>query len=155
MAAKTKAIGLLNELGIHHRVLTYAAGSDHFGEHAVEELGLDPALTLKTLVIRHDRDFAVCCVPVAGQLSLKKAAKALGWKNAEMAAPNDAQRVTGYIVGGISPLGTARQLPTLIDSSVEHAAEVTCSAGQRGLSIALRPQDLAAAAEASFAPVAA
>ena len=118
MAAKTQALAFLDAAGVPYELLEYAAHTDHFGDHAVAELGIDPAVTLKTLVIHHERDFAVCCVPVAGQLSLKKAAKALGWKNAEMAAPKDAQRVTGYIVGGISPLGTKQALPTLIDASL-------------------------------------
>lgn len=155
MAAKTRAIDVLEHSGIAYELLTYTAHTDHFGDHAVSELGLDPALTLKTLVIHHDRDYAVCCVPVAGQLSLKKAAKALGWKNAEMADPSAAQRLTGYIVGGISPLGTKTQLRTLIDASLAHAPTITVSAGQRGLSVAVNPQDLADAAGAEFADIAA
>lgn len=148
------ALEALQTAGIDYELLEYAAHSDHFGDHAVAELGLDPALTLKTLVISHGRDFAVCCVPVSGHLSLKKAAKALGWKNAEMADPAAAQRMTGYVVGGISPLGTSRALPTLIDASVAHTDRITCSAGQRGLSFAVSPQDLAAAAGAEFADIA-
>lgn len=155
MAAKTRALQALDDAKIPYELLSYTAGSDHFGEHAVSELGLDPAQTLKTLVIRHGKDFAVCCVPVAGHLSVKAAAKALGWKNAEMAQPADAQRVTGYVVGGISPLGTSRTLPTLIDASVAHSSTITVSAGQRGLSIALSPADLSNAAGAEFAPIAA
>lgn len=154
MTARTRALEALETADIDYELLEYVAHNDHFGDHAVAELGLDPALTLKTLVIHHGRDFAVCCVPVAGQLALKKAAKALGWKNAEMADPKDAQRLTGYVVGGISPLGTARELPTVVDSSVEGAAKVTCSAGQRGLSIAIAPQDLARAVGARFAAIA-
>lgn len=155
MAARTRALEALETAGIDYELLEYAAHTDHFGDHAVEELGLDPALTLKTLVISHDRDFAVCCVPVSGHLSLKKAAKALGWKNAEMAEPAAAQRMTGYIVGGISPVGTSRTLPTLIDASVKTAHHITCSAGQRGLSVAVSPQDLASVAGAQFAEIAA
>ena len=153
MAAKTQALAFLDAAGVPYELLEYAAHTDHFGDHAVAELGIDPAVTLKTLVIHHERDFAVCCVPVAGQLSLKKAAKALGWKNAEMAAPKDAQRVTGYIVGGISPLGTKQALPTLIDASLTPSPTTYVSAGKRGLTVALNPQDLAQVVGASFAPI--
>ena len=153
MAAKTQALAVLDAAGLPYDLLEYAAHTDHFGDHAVAELGIDPAVTLKTLVIHHERDFAVCCVPVAGQLSLKKAAKALGWKNAEMAAPKDAQRVTGYIVGGISPLGTKQALPTLIDASLAPSPTIYVSAGKRGLTVALNPQDLAQVVGASFAPI--
>lgn len=155
MAAKTHALDALKEAGVDHEVLTYTAGTDNFGEHAVEELGLDAAQTLKTLVIHHERDYAICCVPVAGHLSLKHAAKALGWKNAEMADPKAAQRLTGYVVGGISPLGTKQQLRTLIDVSVRDTPTITVSAGQRGLSIALSPTDLARLSDAEFADIAA
>lgn len=155
MAAKTHALEVVQKAGVEHEVLTYSAGTDHFGEHAVEELGLDAAQTLKTLVIHHERDYAVCCVPVAGHLSLKLAAKALGWKNAEMADPKAAQRLTGYIVGGISPLGTKQQVPTLIDASVRDAETITVSAGQRGLSIAMSPVDLAELSGAKFVDIAA
>ena len=155
MAAKTHALEVVQKAGVEHEVLTYTAGTDHFGEHAVEELGLDAAQTLKTLVIHHERDYAVCCVPVAGHLSLKLAAKALGWKNAEMADPKAAQRLTGYIVGGISPLGTKQQVPKLIDASVCNADTITVSAGQRGLSIAMSPVDLAELSGAEFVDIAA
>ncbi|WJY96962.1 aminoacyl-tRNA deacylase [Corynebacterium fournieri] len=153
MAEKTHALSALK--GTAHEVLTYSPGQDHFGEHAAAELGLDPAAVLKTLVIAHERDLAICCVPVAGHLSLKAAAKALGWKRAEMANPAKAQRATGYVVGGISPLGTMQKLATLIDASVADLPAITVSAGQRGLSARLAPQDLAALTGAQFAEISA
>lgn len=153
MAEKTRALTALHNT--EHDVLTYSPSQDHFGEHAAVELGLDPAAVLKTLVIAHERDLAICCVPVAGHLSLKAAAKTLGWKRAEMADPAKAQRATGYVVGGISPLGTLRALPTLIDASVADLPAITVSAGQRGLSARLRPADLAALTGARFAPISA
>lgn len=153
MADKTRALTAAQD--VPHEVLTYAPSQDHFGEHSATELGLDPAAVLKTLVIAHERDLAVCCVPVAGHLSLKAAAKALGWKRAEMADPAKAQRTTGYVVGGISPLGTLQQLPTLIDASVADLPAVTVSAGQRGLSLRLAPGDLASLAGAQFAEISA
>ena len=153
MAAKTRALAALSDTP--HEVLEYASGQDNFGAHAAEELGIDPRVVMKTLVIHHGRDLAVCCVPVAGHLSLKAAAKALGWKRAEMADPAKAQRATGYVVGGISPLGTMHKLPTLIDASVADLPAVTVSAGQRGLSARLAPRDLAELTGAEFAPISA
>lgn len=153
MAEKTRALTALH--GTDHEVLTYAPSQDHFGAHAAEELDLDPAAVLKTLVIAHERDLAICCVPVDGHLSLKAAAKALGWKRAEMAEPAKAQRATGYVVGGISPLGTLHSLPTLIDAAVADLPTVTVSAGQRGLSARLSPRDLAELTGAQFAAISA
>ena len=153
MAEKTRALTALH--GTDHEVLTYAPSQDHFGAHAAEELDLDPAAVLKTLVIAHERDLAICCVPVDGHLSLKAAAKALGWKRAEMAEPAKAQRATGYVVGGISPLGTLHTLPTLIDASVADLPTVTVSAGQRVLSARLSPRDLAELTGAQFAAISA
>lgn len=153
MAEKTRALTALH--GTDHEVVTYAPSQDHFGAHAAEELDLDPAAVLKTLVIAHERDLAICCVPVDGHLSLKAAAKALGWKRAEMAEPARAQRATGYVVGGISPLGTLHALPTLIDASVADLPTVTVSAGQRGLSARLSPRDLAELTGAQFAAISA
>mgnify|MGYP002711947572 FL=1 len=152
MAAKTRAIAALSNTP--HKVLEYASGQDNFGAHAAEELGIDPRVVMKTLVIHHDRDLAVCCVPVAGHLSLKAAAKALGWKRAEMTDPSEAQRATGYVVGGISPLGTTRRMPTLIDDSVAAEPTIHVSGGQRGVSIAIAPKDLAELTGAKFAPIA-
>lgn len=153
MAAKTRAISAVSS--VPHEVLTYSPSQDNFGEHAAEELGLDPDVVLKTLVIAHERDMAICCVPVSGHLSLKHAAKALGWKRAEMADPAKAQRATGYVVGGISPLGTLKRLPTLIDASVRTSPSITVSAGQRGLSLRLNPADLAKLTGAQFADISA
>ncbi len=153
MAEKTRALTALH--ATDHEILTYAPSQDHFGAHAAEELDLDPAAVLKTLVVAHERDLAICCVPVDGHLSLKAAAKALGWKRAEMAEPAKAQRATGYVVGGISPLGTLHTLPTLIDASVADLPTVTVSAGQRGLSARLSPQDLAELTGAQFAAISA
>lgn len=151
MAEKTRTLTAL--LGTDHQVLTYSPSQDNFGAHAAEELDLNPAAVLKTLVIAHERDLAICCVPVDGHLSLKAAAKALGWKRAEMAEPAKAQRATGYVVGGISPLGTLQKLPTLIDASVADLPHIHVSAGQRGLSAQLSPRDLAQLTDAQFAPI--
>ena len=154
MAARTRAITAVTNTP--HKVLEYSPSQDHFGEHAAAELGTDPGATLKTLVIAHagaEREMALCCVPVSGHLSLKAAAKALGWKHAEMADPAKAQRATGYVVGGISPLGTLKELPLLIDASVEPLDSITVSAGRRGLSIELAPKDLARLGGGQFADI--
>ena len=148
MADRTRALTLVR--GVPHEVLEYHPSQDNFGEHSAAELGLDPAGVLKTLVVSHDRELALCCVPVAGRLSLKGAAAALGWKKAVLADPSKAQRATGYVVGGISPLGTRTRLRTLIDASVAGRADVTISGGQRGLSIRLAPADLANLTGGSF-----
>ena len=156
MAARTRALAAVEDTP--HTVLEYQPSQDHFGQHAVDELGTDPAATLKTLVVTNEanpREMALCCVPVSHNLALKAAAKALGWKHAAMADPAKAQRATGYIVGGISPLGTLQKMPLLIDASVTHLPTITVSAGQRGLSIAINPQDLAALTGATFSAIAA
>ena len=156
MSARTRAIAALE--GTEHTILEYAASQDHFGEHSVDELGVDPAAALKTLVVRNEtneREMALCCVPVAGHLSLKAAAKALGWKKAAMADPKKAQHATGYVVGGISPLGTLQRLPVLIDASVSPFPTIIVYAGQLGLSAEHAPQDLAALTGADFADIAA
>lgn len=156
MSARTRAIAAVTS--VKHTVLEYTASQDHFGEHSVAQLGVDPAATLKTLVVcstTNTRDMALCCVPVAGHLSLKAAAKALGWKKAQLAEPRKAEHATGYIVGGISPLGTLQKLPVLIDASVTDFPTVIVSAGQRGLSLSLSPLDLAALAHAKFADISA
>lgn len=151
MAERTRALAAVK--GVPHEVLEYSPSQDHFGEHSAAELGLDPAEVLKTLVIAHEREFAICCVPVAGHLSLKLAAKALGWKRAEMADPAKAQRATGYVVGGISPLGTLQKMQVLIDASVHDLDTITVSAGQRGLSLQLAPGVLADLTGAQFADI--
>ena len=139
-----------------HKVLEYAASQDNFGEHSAHELGLDPTTVLKTLVVANVQDpkkLALCCVPVSGHLSLKAAAKALGWKKAAMAELAQAEHATGYVVGGISPLGTLKRLPVLLDATIESLDAITVSAGQRGLSVQLAPGDLAKLTSGKFAPI--
>ncbi|EEI15842.1 YbaK/EbsC family protein [Corynebacterium lipophiloflavum] len=127
MAKKTRAVEAV--AAIDHELLSYTPSRDHFGEHSVAELGLDPSTVLKTLVVQHERDLALCLVPVSGRLSLKAAARALEWKNAALADPGRAQRATGYVIGGISPLGTATELRTLIDAPCAAVPTVTVSGG--------------------------
>lgn len=152
MASRTRALEELE--GTAHEVLTYSPGRGDYGRDSAAKLGLDPGEVAKTLVIAGpDGSLAVCCVPVSRQLSLKRAAKALGWKRAEMAEPARAQRATGYIVGGISPLGTRARMHTLIDAPLAALDTLTVSAGQRGLSVRLAPGALAELTGAQFADI--
>ncbi|WP_413111927.1 Cys-tRNA(Pro) deacylase [Thaumasiovibrio sp. DFM-14] len=154
----TPAINLLKKKRIFHAVHQYQhdpANTD-FGNEAVTALGQDPAQVFKTLLFcKHDDAKALCVavVPVAGKLDLKAAAKAAGYKKAEMADPVMAEKITGYIVGGISPLGQKKALPTFIDNSAQQFDTVCVSAGRRGLEIELAPQDLSTLTRGQFVPL--
>lgn len=144
---------VLLDAAVPHLLHTFEAGTDDFGEQAAAALDVDPHLILKTLVVDTGRELAVCCVPVTGRLSLKQAAAALGVKSLDLADPAKAQRATGYVTGGISPLGQKRRLRTVIDASVEKQPQVYVSGGRRGLDIALDPQDLARLTGAQFSAI--
>lgn len=149
----TPAVRLLLDAAVPHRLDTFEAGTGNFGAAAAAALGVDPAFILKTLIVDTGTALAVCCVPVSGKLSLKKAAAALGVKSVTIADPRKAQRATGYVPGGISPLGQKQQLATVIDASVEKQPEVYVSGGRRGLDIAMSPQDLARLTGAQFSAI--
>lgn len=146
--AATPAISALTSAGVAHQILRYdhdpRAGS--FGEEAVAQLaaahGLDPGQIFKTLVLASGRDLAVAVLPVPSKLSLKAAAAALGFAKLVMADRAAAERSTGYVLGGISPLGQRRPLPTVVDASALNWPSVLCSAGKRGWDVSLAPQDL-------------
>lgn len=130
-----------------HTVLTYRHDprSEAFGDEAVAELAGDGVVAdqiFKTLVVALPKGLGVAVLPVPHKLSLKSAAAALGAAKATMADPGAAQRSTGYVVGGISPLGQRKPLPTVVDSSALRWDRVLCSAGKRGLDVALHPRDL-------------
>ncbi len=126
-----------------------------FGTEAVEALGLNPARTFKTLIAAPGGGGKPLCavVPVAAQLDLKALAAAAGVKQMTMADPTAAERTTGYVLGGISPLGQKQQLAMFIDDSARGHATVFVSAGRRGLEVELSPTDLARLTGAVFAPI--
>jgi Cys-tRNA(Pro)/Cys-tRNA(Cys) deacylase len=127
---------------------------ESFGLEAAERLGLEPATVFKTLVADVDGKLTVAIVPVEHQLDLKALASARKAKKAQMADVKLAERATGYVAGGISPLGQKKALPTVIDVSARRHATIHVSGGRRGFEIELAPDDLAALTRASFAPIA-
>jgi Cys-tRNA(Pro)/Cys-tRNA(Cys) deacylase len=129
--------------------------ADSFGLEAAEKLNVPPERVFKTLVAQIDgKQLVLAVVPVAARLDPKKLAAAAGGKKAQMAEPTAAERATGYVVGGISPLGGRKRLPAFLDESVQAHETVLVSAGQRGLQIELSPEDLRALTAATVAAVA-
>ncbi|GJC32134.1 Cys-tRNA(Pro)/Cys-tRNA(Cys) deacylase [Acinetobacter sp. KAM398] len=124
-----------------------------FGLEAAEKLGLDVKEVFKTLLIHDDKHFFVAILPVHHQLNLKKVAAAFLCKKVHMADPKDAERLTGYLVGGISPIGQKKQLKTVIDRSAQQLTTMYVSGGKRGLDIGLAPSDLAKVLNASFVDI--
>jgi len=124
-----------------------------FGMEAAEALGLDPETVFKTLLADVDGALVVGIVPVTGQLDLKSLATAVGGKKATMAEPATAERVTGYVVGGISPIGQKRRLRTVLDASATAHPVVYVSGGRRGLDLGLAPDDLVAVTGATVATI--
>ncbi|WP_158892465.1 Cys-tRNA(Pro) deacylase [Amycolatopsis anabasis] len=158
MAGKgTPATALLAKQKVAHKLHSYDHDprSESYGTEAVEALGLDPARVFKTLVAEVDGALTVGVVPVTGQLDLKALAAAVGGKKAKLADTAAAQRATGYVLGGISPLGQRSRLPVVVDTSAEKFETVHCSAGRRGLEVELAPADLIRLTKATVAPIAA
>lgn len=151
----TPATVALTRLGLPFATHTYAHDptSGSFGQEASDATGVSPERIFKTLLVDSGRGLAVGVVPVSGTLDLKAVAAALGVKKVSMAEPAAAERSTGYVVGGISPIGQRKALPTVIDSSAEDFETVFVSGGRRGFEIELTPADLAAATGATFAPI--
>jgi Cys-tRNA(Pro)/Cys-tRNA(Cys) deacylase len=127
--------------------------SPSYGEEAAQALGVSPDRVFKTLVADVDGELTVAIVPVAGQLDLKALAAAVGAKRAAMADPAAAERTTGYVRGGISPLGQRKPLRTVLDTSASLHPTICVSAGRRGLEVELAPADLAALTSAVLAPI--
>lgn len=128
-------------------------GDRGYGEAAVAALGAEARQVFKTLVARVDGALTVAIVPVSGTLDLKALASAAGGRKAVMADPADAERATGYVRGGISPLGQRKALPTVVDDSALDFETVMVSAGRRGLQVELAPADLVRLTRARTAPI--
>lgn len=155
--AATAALAVLDAAGVAYTALPYRHDprAESFGMEAARELGKDPACVFKTLMVVHDKDWATVMVPVSSTVDLKATARELGWKKARLAAPSAAQTRTGYVVGGISPLGQKTPSPTLLDESARNRPTVLVSGGQRGLDVELSPEDLLRLTDGRYAPLAA
>jgi Cys-tRNA(Pro)/Cys-tRNA(Cys) deacylase len=154
-AGGTPATAALTRAKVDFTVHTYEhdPAASSYGMEAATALGLDPERVLKTLLASVDGRLVVGIVPVSGQLDLKAVAAAVGGKKAVMADPHDAERVTGYVVGGISPIGQKKALPTVLDSSAVEHDTVFVSGGRRGMDLELSPDDLVAVTRATLAPI--
>ncbi|OBK14039.1 YbaK/EbsC family protein [Mycobacterium asiaticum] len=158
-ASATPAIAALIKAGVPHEVVKFAHDprEQSFGAAAVSALtdagDVAPEQIFKTLVIAVPDGLAVAVVPVPSKLSLKAAAAALGVAKAVMAEPAAVQRATGYVVGGVSPLGQRRQLPTVVDETALGWHRIFCSAGRRGWDVAVAPRDLIRLTEATTADI--
>jgi Cys-tRNA(Pro)/Cys-tRNA(Cys) deacylase len=160
----TPALAALGTAGIPHRLHEYEPGAaasgrerdrrPRYGADTAAALGIDPARIFKTLVASIDGRLAIGIVPVSGELDLKALAGALGGRRAVMAEPAEAERATGYVVGGISPLGQRRRLPAVLDASALDQPTILVSAGRRGLQVELAPGDLARLTGATIASIA-
>lgn len=124
-----------------------------FGLEAAEKLNLDVHEVFKTLLVTDEKNYFVAVLPVHHQLNLKKVAAVLGCKKLHMANPKDAERLTGYLVGGISPIGQKKRLKTVVCTSAEQLEKMYVSGGKRGLDIGLNPQDLVNVLGAKFADI--
>jgi Cys-tRNA(Pro)/Cys-tRNA(Cys) deacylase len=155
MSKVTRATRMLQQAGVAFTVHSYDydPDADHIGLQAADALGEPPERVLKTLMALVDGKPACVIVPSDQEVSMKKLAAALGGKSAQMMKPADAERLSGYKVGGISPFGQMRRLPTLIEAAALAHDLVYINGGQRGLQVRLKPQDALAVLEAVAAPV--
>jgi Cys-tRNA(Pro)/Cys-tRNA(Cys) deacylase len=151
----TPAVLALEAAGIAFTVHEYDRGDDlrDFGREAADALGLDHDQVFKTLVVAADDELVVVVIPVSCQLSMKLVAAAVGAKRAAMCDPARAERSSGYVVGGISPIGQRRPLRTVIDETAELFDVVYVSGGRRGMDVGLAPDDLVALLGATVAPI--
>ena len=161
-AQGTRAIDQARRAGIEYSVHEYAhdaraslkEGGRGYALEAVEALGIDAARVFKTIVVSVDGRLALAVVPADAEVDLKAVADALGGRKAAIAPPAEAEKATGYVLGGISPLGTRRPLPVVLDSSADAFPTIHVSAGRRGLEIELAAADLVRLTSGRLAPVA-
>jgi len=151
----TPATAALAAAGVPFVLHPYAhdPSATSYGLEAAEVLGIDPARVFKTLMVEVEGRLAVAIVPVSGNLDLKSVAASLGSKKAAMADPKAAERRTGYVLGGISPLGQRQSSPTVLDDSALAFGTILVSGGRRGLDIELSPSDLVSLTKAITAPI--
>jgi Cys-tRNA(Pro)/Cys-tRNA(Cys) deacylase len=143
MSKTTRATQALDKAGVAYEVRTYAydPDADKVGIQAAEALGADPAMVLKTLMVLADGKPACVVAPSDREVSMKKLAAALGAKSAQMMKPADAERATGYVVGGISPFGQKKAAPTVMEEAALSHPKVFINGGGRGVQVYLSPTD--------------
>lgn len=139
---KTPALDFLSKNKVDFKTYEYESDNHDFGKHAAQALNMDEHKVFKTIILHHNKDYVTCIVPVSGRISLKSAARVAKLKDLETTDPATAQRVTGYVVGGISPFGQKRRTLTILDQSALEQEEILVSAGKRGMSVGIKPQDL-------------
>lgn len=159
--SSTPATLVLDAAGVPYRTVDYEPRSrddarargpgDTLGERVAAQLGVDPAGIFKTLIVDVDGSAVVAVVPVDHTLDLKALARAVGAKRAHLTEPHDAERLTGYVVGGISPVGQRRRLRTFVDDSAAGRELLMVNAGRRGTMVELSPQDLLAVTDGVLA----
>ncbi len=139
----TPAQTFLNKHKIEYKTYTYDCTVDHdFGKFAAAALGKDENIVFKTILLCHDKTYVTAITPVNAKISLKNAARIMGLKGLEVADPASAQRVTGFVIGGVSPFGQKRRTLMLLSQSAMQYDEILVSGGRRGFSVGVKPADL-------------
>ena len=151
----TPAIKVLNKAKINYKIHEYQHDpkTGAYGVEASEKLHVEASRVFKTLLVNVFTELVVAVIPVNCQLDLKRIAKVANSKKAIMAEPKEAERTTGYVIGGISPIGQKKKLKTVVDISAKHFDSIYVSAGRRGLEIELSAEDLAQILKANFASI--